>query len=165
MQEFNVVKSSKSTFCLCFPFFVGNACQFVADQPHLQFLQSLLQTRDLARNREIPPEVTRVCLFSHILSLSLSLSLTLSLFDTLCKIFGAVCLSVQIKRTCRKENEMSYASCHPETRLLPPPSQDFAAVATCPVSPRQGIETALSTRFPWKMCPLTIVPFPLIFIQ
>ena len=46
-----------------------------------------------------------------------------------------------------------------------PPSQDFAAVATCPVSPRQGIETALSTRFPWKMCPLTIVPFALIFIQ
>ena len=92
-----------------------------------------------------------------ILSHTHSLSHSLSLFDTLCKIFGAVCLSVQIKGT--------YALCHPETGLLPPPSQDFAAVATCPVSPRQGIETALSTRFPWKMCPLTIVPFALIFIQ
>ena len=158
MQEINGVKSSKSTFCLCFPFLwetLASSWQInlTCSSSSLFFRPGTL--REIEKYHQRSQE--SVYSLTHTLSLSLTLSHSLSLFDTLCKIFGAVCLSVQIKGT--------YALCHPETGLLPPPSQDFAAVATCPVSPRQGIETALSTRFPWKMCPLTIVPFALIFIQ
>ena len=157
IEEKNVVKSSKSTLCCCFSFLwetLASSWQInlTCSSSSLFFRPGTLQEIEKCHQR------------SEESVYSLTLSLVSSLFDALCKILGAVSLSMKIRRKS-EGNGMSYALCHTKTRLLPPPSQEFAAVATCPVSPRDGIESALSTRFPCKMCPLTIVPFALIFIQ